>query len=104
MSGRIFNGVCMLILAVQLLTACSSAPSQQASGEFLDNSYITAQVKARLIDDPMTSGLTIRVRTENGVVQLSGYAATDQEKQRATEVASTVDGVKGVRNDLVVRN
>ena len=37
------------------------------------------------------------------VVQLSGFVDTAQEKARASDVARQVDGVRSVKNDIVVR-
>ena len=38
-----------------------------------------------------------------GTVQLSGFAASAIERQRAGEIARAVPGVRSVRNDIVVR-
>jgi len=87
-----------------LVIGCSSTPNQESTGEFFDSSLITAKVKAKLIDDPVTSGFRIKVNTYKGQVQLSGFVHTPQEKQRAGLIARQVPGVSSVINDLVVNH
>jgi osmotically-inducible protein OsmY len=47
--------------------------------------------------------LQITVRTFKGVVQLSGFVDSAQSVTKAGEVAGRVEGVKEVKNDLVVK-
>ena len=90
----------MLILA----TGCSVARKQETVGEYIDGSAITAQVKAKLADNADTSAANINVKTmDAGVVQLSGFAKSQHEKNRAGEIARSVKGVTRVHNDLVVK-
>lgn len=72
-------------------------------GEFVDDSWITTQIKAMLIKDAPADSLDVKVETEGGVVQLSGFVDSGQQASRAVEIASRVKGVKRVINDLVVR-
>ena len=69
----------------------------------MDDSAITAKVKAALVKDPLVSALAVNVKTYKGVVQLSGFVNTDAEKTRAAEVAVGVYGVKTVTNSLIVK-
>lgn len=95
-----------IILSLALganLTGCSSTPHRESAGEFFDSSLITAKVKAKLIDDKITGGFRIKVSTYKGVVYLLGYVNSDYEKKHASTIVSSVDGVKGVENSLVVR-
>lgn len=93
----------VLMFAMMLLGACASTTTSESTGEFFDNSLITVKVKSKLVDDPATSFLSIKVVTYKGVVQLSGFVDSDKEKQRASELARSVEGVKDVKNDLVVK-
>ncbi len=86
------------------LSACSSAPNQESTGEFFDSSLITAKVKARLIDDRITGGFRIKVSTRKGVVSLSGYVNSIFEKDQATLITNGVNGVRGIENGLVIRS
>lgn len=76
--------------------------SGRAAGRAMDDTWITTKVKSALLADRRTSGLDIQVDTDRGVVQLSGFAANEGEKQRAVELANTVEGVKDVKDDIRV--
>jgi osmotically-inducible protein OsmY len=79
------------------------ANKQESVGEYVDGSVVTAQVKAKLANDPDTSALDINVKTiQGGIVQLSGSAKSQHEKNRAAELARTVKGVTEVRNNITV--
>jgi len=75
----------------------------QAAERFIEDSVITAEVKGRFAGDDQVSALAISVETHNGEVQLSGFSSSPAEKTRAGEIALSVDGVKAVQNDIVVR-
>lgn len=78
--------------------------SQQATvGQVVDDGSLTAAVKGKLITDQTTESYKINVETQNGVVQLTGFVDSNEAKNRATEIARTIDGVKDIRNDLEIR-
>jgi osmotically-inducible protein OsmY len=92
------------IAAVALVIAgCSSTPTSSSAGEWFDDSWITTKVKTQLIGDTSVSGTSINVETFRGVVQLSGFAATQAEVDRAVKLAREVNGVKSVKNDIRLR-
>ncbi|MDH3311210.1 MAG: BON domain-containing protein [Gammaproteobacteria bacterium] len=93
----------LFIASVMLAGLLGCAGAGQKTGEFIDDSSITAKVKSRLFNDPVTGGWKITVITENGVVQLAGFVKSSQEKNRASELARGVDGVKAVNNNLVIK-
>lgn len=72
-------------------------------GTTIDDSVLTAKVKAALIGNPTTKARQINVETLRGVVQLSGFVDSAKEKDEATEVAKSVTGVKDVHNELEVK-
>ncbi len=96
--------VFIIVLLASAFSGCSATPDRESTGEFFDSSLITAKVKARLIDDRITGGSTIKVSTHKGVVCLSGYVNSDYEKDHAAIVANGVNGVKGIKNQLVIRS
>jgi hyperosmotically inducible protein len=49
------------------------------------------------------SGLAIKVDTLRGQVQLSGFVKSQQQAQRAVNLAERVDGVKDVINKMSVQ-
>lgn len=91
-----------LVAAMLLTTACSATRTQKSAGEVIDDSVLTAKVKAALIEDPVTKAGQINVETYRGVVQLGGFVDTAASKEQATKVAQSITGVKEVRNDLRV--
>ena len=72
----------------------------QTAGEKLDDASITAQVKAKLAQD--MNPFNVTVNTTDGIVQLTGRVNTAAEKQQAEQLSRSVDGVRGVRNELQV--
>jgi osmotically-inducible protein OsmY len=69
----------------------------------VDSSVITTKVKTALLADPDVSGLAIEVETFKDVVQLSGFVDTKEQAQKAVEIARNVEGVRSVKNSLIVK-
>lgn len=87
-------------LMATLVSACAGTRTQSSTGEYLDDSVITSKVKAKLLEDKEVSGLAVNVETFKGVVQLSGFAETEAERQKAVQLARSVGGVKDIKNDI----
>ncbi|MBK4715662.1 MULTISPECIES: molecular chaperone OsmY [Tenebrionibacter/Tenebrionicola group] len=73
-------------------------------GNFMDDSAITAKVKAALVDDETVKSADISVETEKNVVTLSGFVASQAEAEKAVAVAKGVEGVTSVSNKLHVKD
>ena len=71
---------------------------------FVNDSYITAKVKAALIKDRDVRAHAVNVETFKGVVQLSGFVNNEKEARRAVEIAAGIEGVIDVRNALLVKS
>jgi hyperosmotically inducible periplasmic protein len=84
-------------------SGCAVVREQQTVGTYIDDATITGQIKSRMAADPTTNAISLSVETLKGEVQLSGFAKTSAEKSRAEVIARDVNGVKRVRNDIVVR-
>jgi hypothetical protein len=78
--------------------------SQERAGGMIDDTLITTKVKAAFVRDETVSALRIGVTSNNGIVQLSGFANSPQEAERAAMVASQIPGVKEVENDIQVKS
>jgi hyperosmotically inducible periplasmic protein len=76
----------------------------RTAGEVVDDGLVTTKVKAALVAEPATKAHEINVETREGVVQLSGFVDSADEKSKAAEVAGRVAGVKEVHNDLRVKS
>ncbi|MBI5275560.1 MAG: BON domain-containing protein [Burkholderiales bacterium] len=85
------------------VSGCAVMRGQTDAATYVDDRTITTAVKAKLIEDKRTGGLSINVDTLNGEVALSGFAKSNEEKMVAGDIARTTRGVRGVRNNLVVR-
>jgi len=91
-----------MIIPAALTTGCAVAHHQESVKEYGGDSEITARVKTALYKDPVVKGTEVKVITMKGVVQLSGFVDTQQAKERAGQVASTVPGVVEVQNNLLL--
>lgn len=91
--------IAALFLAAAL-TACVATPTQEGTGEFIDDAIITTRVKAAIFDDAALRSMEIRVETFKGIVQLSGFVSAQASIDRAIAVARRVPNVTDVRNDM----
>jgi hyperosmotically inducible protein len=71
--------------------------------EYIDDTAITAKVKAALAGDPRTKATQIDVETREGVVQLAGFVDNSDAKSTAEELARSVSSVKSVDNQIDVK-
>ena len=85
------------------LGGCAVTSGQSSVGEYVDDTAITARVKAKFAEDKQVSAMRINVDTLKGEVQLSGFASSDAEKSRASDLAASVPDVRKVRNNISVR-
>ena len=84
-------------------TGCAVTSGQESTGAYVDDATITTRVKSRMAEDKTVAASRISVETLKGVVQLSGFAVSEAERQRAAQIAASVPGVKQVQNAVVVR-
>jgi osmotically-inducible protein OsmY len=92
-----------VLVATPFFSGCASTETRESTGEYIDDSAITAKVKAALFNDKNVSGFAVNVETFKGVVQLSGFVNTPEEKKQAEAVASRVNGVRSVANNITVK-
>ena len=74
----------------------------RTAGEVIDDTVISARVKARLIGDKELSGFRIRVDVDKGVVWLRGKIKQPELRQRALELVRGVRGVADIVDKLVL--
>ena len=91
------------LLLVALMAGCAGSATQESTGEYIDDSGITASVKVAIYNDPILKVGQISVETHKGVVQLSGFVDSRQAAAMAAELARSVKGVESVKNSLVVK-
>lgn len=93
----------VLLVLVATFAACASTPTRESTGEYVDDSVITTKVKALLAADDFLKSFQIGVETYKGVVQLSGFVNTQKAVDQAVQITNSVNGVKAIKNDLVVK-
>ena len=85
------------------MTVGKIAQKKRTVGQKIDDSSITAQVKMTLLYHRSTSALNTSVKTNKGVVTLSGTAGNEAESSMATKLANDVNGVKSVKNRMTIK-
>jgi osmotically-inducible protein OsmY len=93
----------LMLLVLAVIAGCAATRTQESTGQYVDDSTITAKVKAEILGDPALKVFAISVETFKGTVQLSGFVNSAEIRSRAAVVASRVSGVKSVKNDLIVK-
>ncbi|MCU6433997.1 BON domain-containing protein [Undibacterium sp. Jales W-56] len=78
-------------------------PSSRTIGNKIDDGVITAKVKSALLADSAVKSFDIGVVTSKGDVQLSGFADSETQIVRATEVTKGIEGVQKVTNQMSVK-
>jgi osmotically-inducible protein OsmY len=100
-----FTRTSVLLAAVALtsLAGCASSRQHESSGQYVDDTAITAKVKAAIFNEPTLKSAEINVETFKGRVQLSGFVSGRDSIDRAVAVAQGVSGVSSVANDMRVK-
>jgi hyperosmotically inducible protein len=96
------NALAVLGIMVLALTGCQSMTGETA-GENIDDTSITTAVKAKLAAEKPATLTQVGVETNLRTVHLTGIVASDTLRQRAGDLASSVRGVREVKNDIQVR-
>jgi len=96
-------GLVIFLFFSVILLSCAGSRTRESTGEFVDDSAITTKVKAALLAEPGIRSYQISVETFKGVVQLSGFVDTQQQKSKAGEIVWSVDGVRSVKNNILVK-
>ena len=102
--------VLALILCVGALpivcgvTGCTTGSRyKQSTGEYIDDHTLSSHVKKALGEDHQYKYSDVNVVTFKGVVQLSGFVNTNDQKNRAGDLARNVHGVKEIENNITVK-
>ena len=69
-----------------------------------DDTMITAKVKAAILAEPGLRSADINVDTKDATVTLSGSVPSLDLREKAKQLASTTEGVKGVVDNLSVKS
>jgi osmotically-inducible protein OsmY len=100
-------GLVITVSALPLLvgvTGCTTGSRyHQSTGEYIDDHGLSSAVKKALNHDTLYKYDDVNVDTFKGVVQLNGFVNTKDQKNRAGDLATKVEGVKEVRNNITVK-
>jgi osmotically-inducible protein OsmY len=91
------------LLLIMFIVGCAGSKVSESTGEYFDDSMVTAKVKSAILADSRLKMMDIKVITFKGAVQLSGFVDSADVATRAVQVVRTVKGVKVVNNSLVVK-
>jgi hyperosmotically inducible protein len=99
------KSLAVFILAVSMASVfgCASTATQEGTGEYLDDSIVTAKVKHAILHEGSLKSGEINVETFKGIVQLSGFVSSQSDIDKAVEVAGNVQGVKSVKDGMQVK-
>jgi osmotically-inducible protein OsmY len=102
---KTIRNVAAIFAAFTLLGSigCASTQGHEGTGEYIDDSAITAKVKAAILGEPGLKSAEINVETFKGVVQLSGFVSSREDIDKAVKLARDVKGVKSVTNHMQLK-
>ena len=92
---------CVSLMLLGSLNGCTTG---SASSRPISDTSISVAVQAKLIRDHASHFPPINVETDHGVVNLTGVVKTDSQRTQAEYLASQVEGVVKVNNNLQVQN
>lgn len=85
---------------VLLMTGCASGRYERTLGQYADDKMLVRNVKEALDEQPVYKFPDVNVNTYRGVVQLSGFVASEAQRNAAAEIAQNIPGVVRVHNDV----
>jgi osmotically-inducible protein OsmY len=90
-------------IALMATLGCATTRTQEGTGQYVDDTVITTKVKAAILGEPGLKSSEINVETFKGIVQLSGFVSSRDDMKSAIKLASTVNGVKSVKDDMQLK-
>lgn len=97
---RTFTCLCLALF----LAACAATSQKRSFGEVIDDAVITTKLKTKYMKDGVVDNKNVKLKVRKGVVQLSGVLHSQQEINRAIEIAEKQKGVKEVKAYLVLKD
>ena len=101
-----------MVAAALALGACASntqtsdnkESTKETTGQYVDDATVTAKVKTAIASDVgVKAASNVNVETYRGVVQLSGFADSEDQASKAVTAAKKVSGVRSVKNDIRIK-
>ncbi|HEX5222057.1 MAG TPA: BON domain-containing protein [Verrucomicrobiae bacterium] len=93
------------IFGVTIFVAgCAGDRYTRNAGEYINDESLDARVTTALNESPEYKLNSVTVQSFRGVVQLSGFVNTPDQRSKAGEIARQVPGVKGVENNITIKS
>jgi hyperosmotically inducible protein len=96
--------LCLPVGTAVMLMGCAGDRYERSTGEYIDDKTIHVRVKKALSDNPEYKFGDVNVTSFRGVVQLSGFVNTPDQKKTAGAIAEKVQGVKSIENNITVKD
>ncbi len=80
-----------------------SAVQQKEAKQAAVDSAITTKIKSKYLLEKGIKSFKVSVETKDNIVILSGFVNDEATKNRAGQIATSIKGVKSVKNGLVVK-
>lgn len=93
--------ICAALVTTGLTTGCHT--EGRSAGTYIDDRLVSSKVKGALNDSPIYKYPNVDVSTFNGTVQLNGFVESAAQKDQAAQVASQVQGVKQLVNNITIQ-
>lgn len=93
----------LLVMVGTLAIGCASTPTQESTGEYVSDTWITTKVKTALVNDSVVKSTEVNVETFKGAVQLSGFVSSQEAMDQAIIVAHGIKGVTSVDNGMKIK-
>jgi hyperosmotically inducible protein len=100
--NRLFGKLAFWAFILALVSGCQPLTGRTL-GQNIDDANVTAVVKSKLVADKTSNLTRIDGDTNGGVFHLNRTVETDADQERAEQIASEVNGVKRVVNNLQVQ-
>jgi osmotically-inducible protein OsmY len=97
------NAILAVLLLALPLSGCT-ALTGESLGQNIDDTTLTTTVKSKLALEKVSSLTRVGVDTVKGVVHLTGVVENPEIRDRAESIARSVDGVRGVVNNLQIQS
>ena len=97
--------LCTVVIALFGAVGCqtNTGKDERSAGRTADDKEISEKVRKSLEDEPVFKFGNVDVKTYAGNVQLSGFVNSEEQKQRAGQIAAQTPGVTQVHNDLALK-
>jgi hyperosmotically inducible periplasmic protein len=99
----VFLGAVAAVGFVGCASDDSADSHKRTAGQYIDDKVLVQKVKAALGDSEVYKFPDVKVETYQGTVQLTGFVETQEQKQKAQELARNIRGVASVKNDIMLK-